>query len=98
VAGLGGSHYFQINNGLRYTATTAGLINIYNMSNDHLVRSLAGALFIFFIVGHDVGCKFVLLDDDGFLYSSGDDKLVKKWDLQTGELVRIYSGTFFRSH
>jgi hypothetical protein len=43
------------------------------------------------VAGHKGGSYTVTLDDE-FLYSSGLDKLVKKWNMQSGKLETVFKG------
>jgi WD40 repeat protein len=73
----------KIKNRLVFTCRSDGFINCYNVSTNELIRTFEG---------HFSKCFSIVLDDE-FLYSSGIDNLVKKWNLQTGKLEFVLRGS-----
>jgi WD40 repeat protein len=68
--------------GYLYTCRADGFINCYNMSTNNLVRTFEG---------QDGICKSIALDEN-FLYSAGQGRAIKKWNLQTGKLENSFKG------
>jgi WD40 repeat protein len=69
-------------NGLLYTCRGDGFINCYNLTTNKLLRT---------IEGHSGSCNSIISDDQ-FLYTGGNDKLIKKWRLASSKLEMIFKG------
>jgi WD40 repeat protein len=68
---------------LLYTCRGDGFINCYNLTTNELVKTLEG---------HKGSCWLIQLAEPNYLYSAGEDKMLKKWDLVTGQLLVSYKG------
>jgi WD40 repeat protein len=71
-------------NGLMYTCRADGLINCYNLSSNELVKTFEG---------HKGTCFSIVFKDDLYLFSSGTDKLIKKWNVKTGKSELVFQGS-----
>jgi WD40 repeat protein len=69
--------------GLLYTCRSDGFINCYNLTTNELLRTFEGNKGV---------CNSIVLDEL-FLYSAGDDKLIKKWSLASGKLEKSFKGS-----
>jgi WD40 repeat protein len=46
------------------------------------------------LIGHSKGCTAIALDED-FLFTGGNDNLIKKWSLLDGQLLSAFKGSMF---